>query len=167
MSVRSLLRASNEAETAFLDAGAQGPDGSDGPNGPNGATIPARWARPPRDAVLTMRMVRAAHAASSDSGAPRALRPDRPAIMVVEPQDYDRVTRLSHKSLVNFYPKNKRGRNERTGLWMGQGPALTGSGGDEWWVANDSLVAWLKDRTRWFRRMTVSHGTGCQGAERI
>jgi hypothetical protein len=75
--------------------------------------------------------------------------------MVVEPQDYDRVTRLSHKSLVNFYPKNKQGRNERTGLWMGQGTALTGSGGDEWWVANDSLVAWLKDRTRWFRRMTA------------
>jgi hypothetical protein len=74
--------------------------------------------------------------------------------MVVEPQDYDRVTRLSHKSLVNFYPKNKQGRNERTGLWMGQGPALTGSGGDEWWVANDSLVAWLKDRTRWFRRIS-------------
>jgi hypothetical protein len=159
MSVRSLLRASSEAETAFLDAGAQGPDGSDGPNGPNGATIPARWARPPRDAVLTMRMVRAAHAASSDSrasGAPRAVRALRPAIMVVEPQDYDRVTRLSHKSLVNFYPKNKRGRNERTGLWTGQGPALTGSGGDEWWVANDALVEWLKDRTRWFRRMTRS-----------
>ena len=139
-----------------------GPNGPNGSNGPNGATIPARWARPPRDAVLTMRMVRAGHAAygasgtSGASGAVRALRPVRPAIMVVEPQDYDRVTRLSHKSLVNFYPKNKRGRNERTGLWTGQGPALTGSGGDEWWVANDALVEWLKDRTRWFRRMTRS-----------
>ena len=156
MSVRSLLRASSEAETAFLDAGTQGPNV---PSRPEERTIPARWARPPRDAVLTMRMVRAAHAASSDSrasGAPRAVRALRPAIMVVEPQDYDRVTRLSHKSLVNFYPKNKQGRNERTGLWMGQGPALTGSGGDEWWVANDALVEWLKDRTRWFRRMTRS-----------
>jgi hypothetical protein len=100
-----------------------------------GPAVPDQYARPPREAVLTMRDVRAAHAGAR--------------VMVVEPQEYERVAALDPTRLGDFYPRgNGQRRNERTGIRQGEGAALTGSGGDEWWVVNDALVAWLTERTR-------------------
>ena len=157
MSIQKLLRASSEAEFAYYrdhdhddDSDGESDDSDDDSDESNDSdeSIPARLARPPRSAVLTMRDVRAIHAGKL-------------SVSVVEPQDYTRVIKLTRGSrlLRDFYPSagrtsqsgKRRERNERTGLAKGSGAACTGTGGDTWWVVGPELVAWLKGRTRWLK----------------
>ena len=126
MGIGALLRASSDAESAFLEVHSD-------------VDVPGHIARPPRAAVLTMRDVRAVHAGGS--------------VVVVEPQEYLRTATLTRRSralLLDFYPRGRHRPNARTGLSTGSGPACTGSGCDEWWVSNAALASWLDARTRWF-----------------
>jgi hypothetical protein len=99
----------------------------------------------PRAALLTMRTVRMLNSGELDS------------VLVLRPQDYADAVTLSRRTAAQlraFYPDGRRGAargvNERTGIAKGQGVAVTGTGADRWWVANDELVFWLEERARWF-----------------
>lgn len=92
---------------------------------PDDAIFPEWVFHPPNAALLTIADVK------------RVARGEK-AIQVVEPQEYSRVTTLTHKNRIFENP------NEKTGYFYGDKYAVSGRSADNWWIANDVLQRWLK-----------------------
>jgi hypothetical protein len=70
-------------------------------------------------------------------------------LLVVEPQDYNKVLKLTPKNYMfedNIVKYNKKKKLINVGYFFSDenGLAYSGSGSDDWWILNKSLVKWLK-----------------------
>lgn len=71
-------------------------------------------------------------------------------ILVIEPQNYDKVTKLTPKSMMfeKDYILKEKNKNHVIGYFHSgkSGLAQSGDGGDYgdlWWLANESMEKWL------------------------
>ena len=70
-------------------------------------------------------------------------------LLVVEPQDYNKVLKLTPKHYMFDDDTVKHNKNKKlisVGNFFSDenGLAYSGSGSDDWWVVNKSLLKWLK-----------------------
>jgi len=70
-------------------------------------------------------------------------------LLVVEPQDYNKVLKLTPKNYMfedDIVKYNKEKKLINAGYFFSDesGIAYSGSGSDDWWIVNKSLVKWLK-----------------------
>lgn len=70
-------------------------------------------------------------------------------LLVVEPQDYNKVLKLTPKNYMfedDIVKYNKGKKLINVGYFFSDesGIAYSGSGSDDWWIVNKSLVKWLK-----------------------